>query len=112
MGVLAHLLGGLRRAIGRVFLWFIIFGLIGAALVEAVTYIETTPHQTFGLLTNIAAAVVGVILGYAAGLTVVVAEVVRGRVTAVRDAQKGVEGDLGNLGGLAGGVVKEIEKHI
>ena len=112
MSVLGHLLGGLRRAIGRILLWFFIFGIIGAALVELVTYLETNPHQTFGLVTNITAAIIGVVVGYAAGLTVLVAEVIRFLVEAVRDAQKSVEGDLGNLGGLAGNVVKEIEKHV
>jgi hypothetical protein len=112
MGVVGHLLRGLGHAIGRVILWFLIFGLIGAALVEVVAYVESTPHQAFGLLTNIAAAAVGIILGYAAGLTVVVAEVVRLLTEAIREAQKGVEGDLGNLGNIAGGVVKEIEKRI
>jgi hypothetical protein len=110
MGIIGHLLGGLRRAFGRIVLWFFIFGIIGAAVVEIVAFVETQHGPS--LLTNITAAVVGVIVGYAAGLTVLVAEVIRFLAEAVRDAQKTVEGDLNNLGGLAGTVAKEIEKRI
>lgn len=107
MGVVGHLLGGLRRAIGRVVLWFIIFGLIGAAVVEIVAFVETGGSSP-GLFTNITAAVMGLVIGYAAGLTVVVSEVIRFLVGAVRDAEKGIEGDLGTLGEVA----KAIEKHL
>ncbi len=110
MGVLGHLLGGLRRAIGRVLLWFLIFGLIGAAIVEVVALIETKGGPT--ILTHITAAAMGLALGYAAGLTVLVSEVIRFLVEAVREAEKSVQGDLGNLGGLAGGVAKAIEKRL
>jgi hypothetical protein len=110
MSVVGHLLGGLRRAIGRVLLWFLIFGLIGAAIVEIFAYVQTGHGP--GVITNIVAAAIGVMLGYAAGLTVLVVEVIRFLVDAARDAEKSVQGDLGNLGNIAGGVVKEIEKHI
>ena len=41
MGVLGHLFGGLGRAIWRILLWFLIFGLIGAAIVEGFSFFET-----------------------------------------------------------------------
>lgn len=110
MSVVGHLLGGLRRAIGRVLLWFLIFGIIGAAVVELVSLVETGHGP--GLFTNITAAVVGVVVGYAAGLTVVVAEVIHFVVDAAKEAAKGVESDVGQLGGIVGEVGKVIEKHI
>jgi hypothetical protein len=110
MSVVGHLLGGLRRAIGRVLLWFLIFGLIGAAVVEVVSLVESKGGPT--LLTHITAAVIGLTVGYAAGLTVLVSEVIRFMVEAVKEAQKTVEGDLGNLGGVVGEVGKAIEKRL
>ena len=110
MNVVGHLLGGLRRAIGRVLLWFLIFGLIGAGIVELVAFVETSHGP--GLFTNITAAVIGVVVGYAAGLTVLVAEVIRFLAEAVNEARQTVEGDLGHLGGIAGEVGKAIEKRI
>ena len=110
MNVVGHLLGGLRRAIGRVLLWFLIFGVIGAAAVEIVAFVETGHGP--GLFTNITAAVIGVVVGYAAGLTVLVGEVVRFLLEALNEAKQSVEGDLGHLGGIAGEVGKVIEKHI
>src|SRR5690348_12207022 len=58
MSVVGHLLGGLRRAIGRVLLWFLIFGIIGAAVVEVVAFVETGHGP--GLFTNITAAAMGI----------------------------------------------------
>jgi len=110
MSVVGHLLGGLRRAIGRVILWFFIFGLIGAGIVEVISLIETKGGPT--LWTHIAAAAIGLTVGYAAGLTVLVSEVVRFMVEAVKEAQQTVEGDLGNLGGVVGEVGKAIEKRL
>jgi hypothetical protein len=51
-------------------------------------------------------------LGYAAGLTVLVSEVIRFLVEAAREAEKGVQGDLGSLGNIAGEVGKAIEKRL
>ncbi|HEX6540136.1 MAG TPA: hypothetical protein VF040_00135 [Ktedonobacterales bacterium] len=110
MSVVGHLLGGLRRAIGRVFLWFLVFGLIGAGIVEVVALVET--HSTPTTLTHIIAAAMGLVLGYAAGLTVLVSEVIRFLVEAIHEAEKTVGDDLGNIGGIAGGVAQAIEKHL
>jgi hypothetical protein len=93
-----------------VLLWFLICGIIGAGIVELVAFVET--QRGPGLFTNITAAVIGVVVGYAAGLTVLVAEVIRFLVEAVNEARQTVEGDLGQLGGLAGEVGKAIEKRI
>ena len=110
MSVVGHLLGGLRRAIGRILLWFLIFGLIGAAIVEVVSLVETKGGPS--LITHITAAVIGIVVGYAAGLTVLVGEVIRFLVEAVKEAQQTVEGDLGHLGGVVGEVGKAIEKRL
>lgn len=110
MGVVGHLLGGLRRAIGRIVLWFLIFGLIGAAIVEGAAFFGTKGGPT--TITHIIAAAIGLTLAYAAGLTVLMVEVIRFLVGAVKEAEKTVEGEMGNLGGIVGEVGKAIEKHI
>ncbi len=110
MGVVGHLLGGLRRAIGRILLWFLIFGLIGAAIVEGVSLFEGRGGPT--TVTHIVAAAIGIVLGYAAGLTVLMVEVIRFLIAAVKEAEKTVEGEMGNLGGIVGEVGKAIEKRL
>ena len=110
MGVVGHLLGGLRRAIGRILLWFLIFGLIGAAIVEGYSFFEIKGGPT--TVTHIIAAAIGLTLAYAAGLTVLMVEVIRFLIGAVKEAEKTVGGDLGNLGGIVGEVGKAIEKRL
>ena len=110
MGVVGHLLGGLGRAIWRILLWFLIFGIIGAAIVEGYSFFEIKGGPT--VVTHIVAAAIGLTLAYAAGLTVLMVEVIRFLIGAVKEAEKTVQGEMGNLGGIVGEVGKAIEKHI
>ncbi len=91
---LFHLLGALRRAIGRVLIFFILFFIIGAAIIEIIGYAVTNPHG-FAIPTHIAAAVTGIVLGYASALTVLVGEAIRFLIDAIRDVEKGVQAEVG-----------------
>ncbi|MGH2484854.1 MAG: hypothetical protein ACRDHE_02470, partial [Ktedonobacterales bacterium] len=61
------------------------------------------------LLTHIAAAVVGLTLGYAAALTVLVGEVIRALVASVHTAEKEVKTELGVGGKIVSSLVDGIE---
>ncbi|HLZ22719.1 MAG TPA: hypothetical protein VKQ30_11410 [Ktedonobacterales bacterium] len=95
-GTIFHLLGALRRAIGRVFLWFFLTGIVAAIVVEVVAYVADPTKSNYhpALLTNITAAVVGVALAYSAALTVLVSEVIRFIVGSAEKAEKEVKSDL------------------
>lgn len=93
-----HVFGAFGRAIGRVILWFLGFLVVGAAAVEVVARV-VIGHPNTALL-NIGAVVVGLVLGYAAGLTVIVREVVSALVGVVREVRKiGQDGetDIGKI---------------
>ncbi len=85
MGVVAHLLGGLGRAIWRILLWFLIFGLIGAAIVEVFSILRQGGPT---VVTHVVAAVIGLTLAYAAGLTVLMVEVIRFLIGAVKTRRR------------------------
>ena len=68
-----HLLGALRRAIGRVFLVFFLLFLNVAGKSPRAWRMPLLPHALTPL-TRITAAVIGLSLGYAAALTVLVGE--------------------------------------
>ena len=53
---LFHLLGALRRAIGRVILFGILFFIIGAGLIELLAFIVGSRPYSPALITHIAAA--------------------------------------------------------
>ncbi len=106
-----HLLGALRRAIGRVVLWFFLPLLLSVIAVEAIGYFvaghPATYHPT--LLTHIAAAVLGLALGYAAALTVLVGEVVRFFVEALKSAESDLKNEVSGGAKLMGSVVQSVE---
>ena len=58
---LFHMLGALRRAIGRVIIFFLLFFLVGAGIVEGGSFLLKLGF--LGLGTNIAAVVIGLLLG-------------------------------------------------
>lgn len=91
-----HLLGALRRAIGRVFLWFFLTGIVAAIVVEAVGFFATANRTNYhpGVLTNITAAVIALALAYSAALTVLVGEVIRFIVGSAEKAEKEVKTEL------------------
>ena len=81
-----HVFGAFGRAIGRVILWFLALLIIGFGAVEAVARLVIGHPNT--VLLNIGAVVVGLVLGYAAALTVLVREVVGALIGVVREVRK------------------------
>jgi hypothetical protein len=93
---LFHFIGALRRAIGRVLIFGLLFLVVGVALIEGVAYIVgSRPYQPTPFI-HISAAIAGIILGYAAALTVVVSEVIRAFIEAIRDVENGVKAEVGD----------------
>jgi hypothetical protein len=80
-----HVFGAFGRAIGRVILWFFILLVVGFGAVEGVTRVTGHPATTF---VHIGAVALGLVLGYAAALTVLVREVVSALVGVVREIRK------------------------
>lgn len=101
-----HVLGALRRAIGRVFLWFFVFTLVGVAAVEGAAF-ELTQDKP-ALFTHIAAAIVGLLAGYAAALTVIVREAIRFLITTIQTAEKDVKGEVGQGEQILARVAAEV----
>jgi hypothetical protein len=114
-GTVFHLLGALRRAIGRVFLWFFLVLVVAVAAVEIVGYVvagHPAPAQYHPVvLTHVAAAVVGLSLAYAAALTVLVGEVVRFVITETRTAEREVKSELSGGAHVVESVVKTLENR-
>lgn len=107
-----HLLGALRRAIGRVFLNFLIFLVIGFVIMEGLLwYTAGTPALSGyrpGLFVHIASVLLGLALGYAAALTVIVREALHFMIHAVQDVEKDVQGELSG----AGHVLQAVEQAV
>ncbi len=104
-----HIFGALRRAIGRVFLWFFVFLLVGIAAVEGAAFALTENKPI--LFTHIAAAIVGVLAGYAAALTVIVREAIRFLIATVQTVERDVKGELGQGEQLLSRVAAEVSSH-
>ncbi|MGO8947223.1 MAG: hypothetical protein ACLQUY_06075 [Ktedonobacterales bacterium] len=112
---LFHLLGALRRAIARVILYGLLFLIIGIALIEVLAYIvgrSSSGAYTPALITHITAAITGIVLGYAAVLTVIATEAIRAFIDAIRDVEKGVTSDVGGGAKILDRVVQYIEHKV
>lgn len=116
--VTGHLLAAVRRAFGRVFLTFLGFGVVGGGAVEGANFFTNGHHLT--PVGNVAAIVFGLVLAYAAGLTVAVVEAVRALNEAIKEvvaegqkAEKAALGEVeklaGGTEGVAGGLIKTVE---
>ncbi|MBA3824462.1 MAG: hypothetical protein H0X24_11280 [Ktedonobacterales bacterium] len=119
-----HIFRAVRRAIGKVLLWFVIGLGVGGGAVEGVGVFNhgfSAGIQTPTLLTHIAAIAFGLVLAYAAALTTAVTEAIRALIEAGKDVEQGavklektVTGDLGNVAsggeGILGGVIKAVEQ--
>jgi hypothetical protein len=119
-----HIFRAVRRAIGKVLLWFVVgLGVGGGAVVGVGLFHNglTSGVQSPNLLTHIAAGAFGLVLGYAAALTTAVSEAIRALIDAGKDVEQGaaklehtVATDAGRLAsggeGVLGGVVKSVEQ--
>jgi hypothetical protein len=82
------------RAFVRMVFFGLLFAVVGAGVTLLVAY-ANTPHWHWppSTLTIVAAAVIGVLAGYAAGLTTLVREVIRGVKNVEHTIVKDVEGE-------------------
>ena len=116
-----HILGAVFRAFGKVVGFFLLFGVIGAGIIEGTAF---GLNNSFGKgLTNITAIAFGVVLGYAAGITTAVVEAIRALIDAGKEATAEAEkvggaaiGDVGKVAGgtegVLGGLVKGVEAQV
>jgi len=119
-----HIFRAVRRAIGKVLLWFVVGLGVGGGAVEGVSLFHNgfaSGAQTPTLLTHIAAGAFGLVLAYAAALTMAVTEAIRALIEAGKDAEQGVmnvektvTGEVGKVAaggeGVLGGVLKSVEQ--
>lgn len=90
MMLFSHLMKTAVRAIFRIALTVILFGAIGVGVSLLVAYQTTHQWPPTGSTYFIGGAV-GAVLGYAAGLTMLVREAIRGVRTAEHDITGGVD---------------------
>jgi hypothetical protein len=81
------------RALFRIVFFILLFAVVAGGITLAVAY-ENTPKWPPATLTIVAAAVIAALAGYAAGLTTLVREVIRGLKDAERDIVHGVESEV------------------
>ncbi len=118
-----HIFRAVRRAIGKVLLWFVIGLGVGGGAVEGVGAFGKgfTTIQAPTTLTHIAAIAFGLVLAYAAALTMAVSEAIRALIEAGKDVEQGavkvekaVTGEVGSIAsggeGVLGGVLKSVEQ--
>jgi|GEM_PF-980285 len=112
--VAGHLLGAVGRAFVKILGAFLGFGIIGGGAVEGANYFVTNQGAPT-TLTHIAAGIFGVILGYAAGLTVAVTEAIRAlldagkeAVTEVGHVEQTIQQDGGNIIRSVEGDIKRV----
>jgi hypothetical protein len=90
MMLLNHLMKTAIQSFFRVALTILVFGVIGAGLSLLIAY-QTTHEWPPRALTDVIVAAIGVLLGYAAGLTVLLREAIRGVLTVEHDVAGGIE---------------------
>lgn len=96
VGLMRHVLKALRHALARMLLWFLIVGAIAAVVVELVS-IFATGGQLPTLLTHLAALAFGLAVGYAAAMTVLMAEMFHDLTTAVGDLEHSIEHSMHSM---------------
>src|SRR5258708_32400136 len=103
-GTVVHLLSALRRAIGRVFLWFFLLLIVGGGATELVAYFAAGRPSPYAptLLVHITAAIIGLVLGYAAALTVLVGGGIHFLLSSIGAAENEVKSEIAVPGQLIG----------
>jgi hypothetical protein len=108
-----HILSAVGRAFFKVAGFFLLFGVIGAAIVEGVSFFSSSSHTFGGTLTTVAAIAFGIVAGYAAGLTTAVVEAIRALIDVGKDTVKEVEtagkDAMGEAGKVVGGIEGAVE---
>ena len=90
---LRHLIPAAFRALVRMVFLSLLFAVVAGGITVGVAY-ENSPRWPPTVLVIVAAAVIAALAGYAAGLTTLVREVIRGVKDAERDLVRGVESEV------------------
>lgn len=108
--IIGHLLRALRRSVSRVFLLFLVSGLIAVVVTEIVDIIIT------GALPNIyangVALALGLAVGYTAALMTLLWEVFRDLIQTVEDLEKNFIRELTAGPALVEKVIEQVERRI
>lgn len=75
-GFVFHLLRALKRSLARITLWFVVTGLIAAVIVELAGIYESGGKLPTDM-THIIAVILGLVVGYGVGATMLVVEIIR-----------------------------------
>jgi len=90
---LRHVIPAAFRALLRMVFSSLLFAVVAGGITLGVAY-ENSPRWPRTVLVIVAAAVIAALAGYAAGLTTLVREVIRGVKDAERDLVRGVESEV------------------
>jgi uncharacterized membrane protein len=108
--IVGHLFKALRRSLSRVFLWFLVTGLIAAVVTEIIAIIITGGLPN--LYANGVALALGLAIGYAAGLMTLVWEVFHDLIETVEDLGRDFTKELTAGTGLVEKVIETVERRI
>lgn len=109
--VLFHLLRALKRSFVHIISWFAITGLIAAVVVEIAAIVGT--HGSFPtLLTHLTALALGLAIGYAVAISMLVTEVFRDLIEAFETMTHDLTKELGMGSKLIGAAVQSFEHRI
>ena len=106
-----HLFHALRRAVGRVLLVFLIFLVVPALIVEVAAYFVAghPAHYQPSVIADVIAAVVGLSLGYAAALTILVKEVIGFTITTIQTIEQDVKSEVTGGSNLLDSIVQKVQ---
>jgi hypothetical protein len=108
--IFGHLFRALRRSVSRVFLLFLITGLIAVVVTEIIAIVIT--GKLPNLYANGVALALGLAVGYSAGLMTLVWEVFRDLISSVEEMGKDFAKDLTSGPALVGKVIEQVERRI
>jgi len=110
MSSIGHILSTLGKVIGRVLLSFIVGFIIGFAAVVATVFFRL--HHGPGTFTYVAAVLVGLVVAYALGATVLMIAAVTAAFDAARGAVRDAGTAIGDVEKGVGAVARTVEgKH-
>jgi hypothetical protein len=108
--IFGHLFRALRRSVSRVFLLFLITGLIAVVITEIIAIVIT--GKLPNLYANGVALALGLAVGYSAGLMTLVWEVFRDLISSVEEMGKDFAKEITSGPALVGKVIEQVERRI
>jgi hypothetical protein len=97
MTLIVHLIKSLFRAFFKIIFTALFVGVLAAGAMLLVAYLNTGQVWPPRRLIEVAAAVIGVLAAYAAGLTMLLREALRAALTVEHEAVKGIEHEVSDI---------------